>query len=544
MQRRSNLSATTQAFFRLTVMFLVLASALAIGMAPTASAILPPTTTGSGTLTVDNNTTVCPEATGFVDFDSPVFFDVQQNETVHVNISPGFDICTAGSPSMLDARCTQNSQCDWKGTCSGSPGSKTCSNTGDPCTSSNQCTVAGSCTQSLECSGSTDVFVEGEDGNACSSDGDCSGTGETGCDTGTGLCKFTDTIPATVGEKISGQIDVCYTTRSNSCAEAKVAYCNSTTIANVNHPAHTPLFIDAEVRTVNSDDQVIDAASCSGSPATCTNQVGSLCCGLTQGAYGAKNSVATATASSCGTAGLGFIPAAACADCNVFASDPNATTIGIHNTKSVTIGPKGGGGGTFGTSPTDTSASFPSDLSTLIAYLPATGTAGSFSSLVGSDTHYASPSNIPDRIKSTSGSKGEGGGVLSGQTMSCGLNSFLSACTPPFGGSGTFTTSGFGGFTLPTAGTLLCTKRSGEDKVLGTNDDICQAFLYPNCVAGLTVSAIQAAANDQLGSGTNSLGCSATDLNLSLDNINNEFDQCGRVIDCSGQTTAGVFTCP
>jgi hypothetical protein len=115
-------------------------------------------------------------------------------------------------------------------------------------------------TQSLECAGSTDVFLEGEDGNACGADEDCVGTGETGCDTGTGLCKFTDTIPATVGGTTSGQIDVCYTTRNSACADAKVAYCNSTTIANVNHPAHTPLFIDAEVRTVNSSDQVLDTS--------------------------------------------------------------------------------------------------------------------------------------------------------------------------------------------------------------------------------------------------------------------------------------------
>ena len=121
----------------------------------------------------------------------------------------------------------------------------------------------------------------------------------------------------------------------------------------------------------------------------------------------------------------------------------------------------------------------------------------------------------------------------------------VSVCTPPFGASGTFTASGFGGFTLPSAGTLLCTKRSGPDKVLGTGDDICQAFSYPNCVAGLTVSQVHDCANDHLANGTNSCGCSASELTAALNNINVEFDQCGNVIACPGsQTGSGTFACP
>jgi len=131
--------------------------------------------------------------------------------------------------------------------------------------------------------------------------------------------------------------------------------------------------------------------------------------------------------------------------------------------------------------------------------------------------------------------------------MACELNDFLSVSA--------FTVSGFRGFTLPSAGTLVCTKRSGDDKTLDTGDDICQAFSYPSCVAGATVSAVNLAANCLVaGAGYGSApctgvspalqGCTATDLNNALSNANVDFDQCGNVINCGSVTTAGVFTCP
>jgi len=129
--------------------------------------------------------------------------------------------------------------------------------------------------------------------------------------------------------------------------------------------------------------------------------------------------------------------------------------------------------------------------------------------------------------------------------MACELNDFLSVSA--------FTVSGFRGFTLPSAGTLVCTKRSGDDKTLDTGDDICQAFSYPSCVAALTVKQVQDAANCLLATGaSNTAGCpgspsvssSASDLNNALSNANVQFDQCGNVINCGSVTTAGVFTCP
>ena len=61
------------------------------------------------------------------------------------------------------------------------------------------------------------------------------------------------------------------------------------------------------------------------------------------------------------TGGLGYLPAANALGHNAIAGDPNATTIGVHVTRAVTIAPSSSGGGT--------SATFPTDLSTLIAYV-------------------------------------------------------------------------------------------------------------------------------------------------------------------------------
>jgi uncharacterized repeat protein (TIGR01451 family) len=275
-------------------------------------------------------------------------------------------------------------------------------------------------------------------------------------------------------------------------------------------------------------------------PPTCTNVAGSLCYGLGQGAYAAANSLAMCTGATCNpvTGGLGYLPAANASGYNAFAGDPNATTIGVHGTRAVTIAPSSSSGGT--------SATFSTDLATLIAYLPTTGAPGSFDSkLVGLDTHYAAPSAIPDL--SAGGSKGQGGGTLAGQAMTCSLNSFLS------GIPGGFMPSGFGGFTLPATGTLVCTKRAGSDKMLGTGDDICEAFSYQSCVAGKAVSAVLAAANQQLALKSNTLGCTASQLSTALNNINVEFDQGGTVIVCPAGVVPGTygpgtaqasFTCP
>ena len=50
---------------------------------------------GSGTLTVSDDG-LC-SGTGFSDFDSPNHWDVFQGQIIHINISPGFSICTAGA---------------------------------------------------------------------------------------------------------------------------------------------------------------------------------------------------------------------------------------------------------------------------------------------------------------------------------------------------------------------------------------------------------------------------------------------------------------
>ncbi len=302
-----------------------------------------------------------------------------------------------------------------------------------------------------------------------------------------------------------------------------------------------------------------------GDPGDCTAGVGSLCCALTQGAYGAPNSQATALGNNdcCNPIDMGDVPLAACQSNNVFGGDPNRTTIGIHGNRAVTIGPPTGGTpssldlsscttpGTMIKISNPGVTTFNDDLLTLNNYLPATGTPGAFNgSLVGPDTHYCGSlgcSAIPDASTSGGNSGGQGGGTLSGQAMTTSLNMYMS------GVAGMFSASGYAGFTVPgPPGTLFCTKRSGEDKVLGNSDDVCEAFQYPSGVVGQTVAAVLAAANTQLATGGNSLG-TASELNNTLNNFNVQFDSCGVVVACPvgvqpgpyGPGTAqSSFTCP
>ena len=595
---------------------------------------VPPTTTGSGALTVDNN---CASATGFVKQDTPEW-DVTQGGEIHLNIEPDFTICTQGNTNLGD-RCTTVSQCisgtPCNYTCTGGPNagdvcanandckstgtctSNVCSNSNDPCVHDSDCTLPFSCSNSipnpvktctagsllgntcntnndcgtcglaLECdvtsNSNSNIMIQGHTGVACTSDSDCSGG--TTCDTGsrceggnkdgsscssqsdcTGggtcqvvdLCQFSDTVSGTGsttklcdggqndlktcssdtdcngGSCVAvGKIDACYTTRDTSCGDAQVVYCGNK-LGNITMAGKSEVKVTSILETTDASGNELDTAAACMPPGTCQNTVGSLCCGLSQGAYGAPNSIATSLGTGgntnfCNNTNLGFIPAGQCDSCKVFAGLPNATTVGIFGTRSVTIG--------AGTDP-----SFLTDLATLEQELPAGGTPNKLSATIGAMQNYTSPSLIPD--PTASGSKGQGGGSLTGQSMACGLNSFLSDCTPPFAGSSSFTTSGFDTFKLPGAGTLVCTKRAGADEVLGTGDDVCQAFLYPNCVAGLTVRQVKAAADKQLAGQSNGLGCSASALTQALDNINNQFESCGEVIDCGTVSSPGVFICP
>jgi hypothetical protein len=571
--------------------------ALSSQMAPVAWADNP---TGNGTLTIDPGGTsgACDSGgSGFNDFDSPHFWDILQNDTIHISITAAQKICTVGNTydtCLLNSDCnTTSGKCnvnnsdgvcttDITGTCSKTPfnsctsdaqcttsgshcnfqshcteglvgnacasnsacNTTSCSanspaNAGNICTTDTFCNIAGTCEQALECSGDTNVVIKGDTGNACSSDADCSGISIEKCDSTAGLCQFEDTI-STSGRTGNGDIDVCYTTRSNTCSQARVLYCDGQ-LANNENPSDTGHYQSTFLRTVGLGDpcttdgdcpsnahcgylgkceiELNDSASCTPlAPDTCKNEIGSLCCGLTQGAYGAPKSTATymGTTGDCSGADIGFIPAAKCEGYDIFAGDPNATTVGNHPTRSVTV---------------DT-------LDALISYLPTGGTPKTLANNTG-DKHY------PPALSPGGNSKGDGGGTLTGETIAASINAFLSDAGFGPQGGGSFTPSGFGGFTLPSSAPLVvCTKRSGPDLVLGTSDDICQAFVYPACVAGKTVQEVIDCANEQLGTGSNSCGCTASQLVVALDNQAYAFDECGNVIDCGSQTTAGVFTCP
>jgi hypothetical protein len=572
--------------------------AVIVGLAMLAPVAWAENPTGNGTLTINPGGTSgdCDaDGSGFMDFDSPQFWDILQNDMIHINISAAVDICSPSSaPQKINKPCDISSDCSTNNGSCNSTTTGTCitgNNVGAPCTSDQGCRVGsisgtcgnyvttykcsngspvnaggtcitnddcnyiGSCETALECSGDTyPVLIEGHTGDACTSDGDCSGP----CDTGTSkcqfvnrsctsdadcgqcdgvLCRFVDSIPTT-GRTGNGDIDVCYKTRSNTCSQAQVLYCDGQ-VANDENPSNAGHYQSTILRTVSLGDPCTTDNDCPSAhcgylgvcemeldtselctplaPDTCKNEVDSLCCGLTQGAYGAPKSTATYTGTTgdCSGTDLGFIPAAKCAGHDIFAGHPNATTVGNHPTRSVTI----------------------DMLTALIAYLPAGGTPKALANNTG-DKHYP-PSTSPGGT-----SKGDGGGTLTGETMAASINAFLSdAGFGPTGG-GSFTPSGFSGFTLPSDGTLLCTRRAGPDLVLGNSYDICQAFVYPSCVAGKTVQDVIDCANDQLGKGSNDCGCTASQLVVALDNQAYAFDECGYVIDCGSHTTAGVFDCP
>src|SRR5262249_18784019 len=249
---------------------------------------------------------------------------------------------------------------------------KCSSNPNRQCLSNADCNVAGTCTPtSLECTGATTVWIKGKHGSCQASQvgtqGDCA-TGETCEDEGGGTfaCASADPYPATVSSD-GKSIDLCVTTRGDGCFTAAVAYCSIGNEAADNTPTGTGHRAASGIRFVNTcavaGTCVPNGKSCFNEAACkpdstcvgfvppdviedwrravppCSNEVGSFCCGLTQGAYGAPNSIATAQCSSGSPAtcpsspatagsGCGFIPAACSQGCDVFAGDPNPTTAG------------------------------------------------------------------------------------------------------------------------------------------------------------------------------------------------------------------------
>ncbi len=258
----------------------------------------------------------------------------------------------------------------------------------------------------------------------------------------------------------------------------------------------------------------ICVSACGGGAAACTT-----CCTLSQGAYGNSNGIANCNSAGCNsiTGGQGFITdLIALGGANdPFSGDPNVTTIGCHPTNSVTL----------------------DNQSTLIAYLPATTGPGQLT--VATDQHYSSAGAIPD--PQGTGSQGQGGGTLSGQAMTMGLNVFMSGKTL----NSFLIPAGLGLVTFPPAGTLVCTKRG----------NVCEAFGYPNCVAGKTVSEAVAAANAFLCAG-NTTGqpaplntCTGSDVNNALSTLTGQYDGCGQNIACTDNlgnavVAPGEFTCP
>lgn len=388
--------------FRL-ILFVALAALLAVSTAWGQAGVgqLNVTVTGScgpgGTVTIQDNVfTVTNNTGGFlISINSP---------------SPNAKMCSNdnGTTCTTDANCTFTATCNVSsGKCGGNGPTK-----GNSCTSNSDCTSVGTCGP-LECDDPTIVINDG--------------AGVHNSYTGNSGFSYYGTADG-VTRNSSGGLDFCYSVVG--CIQGKIGYCHDATNGNPRFHATVPV----PGGTPTKAPAFIDIEPCTPvGPSSCANQVGSLCCGLTQGAYGAWNSVATCTGAGCNPIQptlKGWIPLAQANGQDPFqfdASATNATTIGIPGTKSVSI----------------------EDLASLVAYLPASGTPGSFNNLVTNYTKYANTTPIPDANKNSGGSKGQGAGSFAGQTMACSLNSYLSGTLAGKNSGGPFSH-------LPASATLYC----------------------------------------------------------------------------------------
>jgi hypothetical protein len=236
-------------------------------------------------------------------------------------------------------------------------------------------------------------------------------------------------------------------------------------------------------------------------------------CTLTQGCLGARNSVCNCATPGCNESfpddaeHLGYIWGSGCLPVMVGDGDGNTITI------------KDDG-----------------DLCALLVELPAKGTAGQLNetntyscTATKSGKDWTVTGTVPDDWSASSndqnlgGTEGQGGGVLTGHKLAAviaqclvGRDAFSVPASP------------LSDYTIPAD---ECTTRAGEDKVVGTGDDVCECFTFPDCVQGKTAAAVIDCANEQLGTGSNSCGCSAGDLATAMGAVNNMFDNCGRVVE-------------
>jgi hypothetical protein len=204
---------------------------------------------------------------------------------------------------------------------------------------------------------------------------------------------------------------------------------------------------------------------------------GGTLCTLTQGAYGAGNGAANGQQGWI-TNNLGVFPA----------------TIGALGTASVTIKTQAG----------------------LIAFMPTNGGPNKLNPANG-DVVINVAGDVPD--PNGSGSNGDGGGTLSGQTLAMTLNVALSnsGANPP----------GLGSFML---GSSLCT-------CVG-NGPPSSPFTFSSCILSnaATVNDLLSLANHALGGEPLTMIDSCltySDIESALDTLNNGFDECKTVCDCA-----------
>ena len=213
----------------------------------------------------------------------------------------------------------------------------------------------------------------------------------------------------------------------------------------------------------------------------------------------------------------------------------------------------------------------------LIDYLPAGSTPGTFRTDRGSNREISGTSDMMLSDRQGSGSRGSGSGTLAGQALALKLSLALAATgNGPFlpaaagscvdNGSGAFAcadTAANAGADCSAAGAAddslcvervafvpaalgeyrleleMCTQLSGADRRLNESgcgldsDDECHAFVFPDCVVGLSVNELLAAAEEVLSGGTSSVcGSDSSTINDAIDLVHQAFDGCGKVVTC------------
>jgi hypothetical protein len=248
-------------------------------------------------------------------------------------------------------------------------------------------------------------------------------------------------------------------------------------------------------------------------------------CTLTQGCLGAADSICNCTTAGCNPAFAddqlhrGYLSAAPGDACFPQTAGAGSKSVTIANQCALIVElPTSGTGGALNNSGGALPATFKCNATK-------SGNNWSVSAVAPGTVQLDRSFSATD--KNLGGTGGQGGGILTGHK----LTALFGECLTQQGAFAVQAQS-LGNLTLPsTSGEQVCATRAGEDKVTGTGDDVCECFAVPDCVLGLTALQVIDCANEHLGTGANSCGCSLSALGTAMGVINRAFDNCGKLVD-------------